>query len=41
MSENEKDTEFPKTCPECGKPLQERSGKYGRFLGCTGYPDCI
>lgn len=40
MSENDKEIEIPKTCPECGKPLQERSGKYGSFLGCTGYPEC-
>ena len=28
------------TCPECGKPMLERWSKYGRFLGCSGYPDC-
>ena len=28
------------TCPECGKPLVERWSKYGRFLGCKGYPSC-
>ncbi len=27
-------------CPECGKPLLERWGKYGRFLACSGYPEC-
>lgn len=27
-------------CPECGKPLIERNGKFGRFLGCTGFPNC-
>lgn len=27
-------------CPKCGKPLQEREGKYGKFLGCSGYPEC-
>ena len=27
-------------CPDCGKPLLERWGKYGRFLACSGYPDC-
>lgn len=29
-----------KSCPECGKPLVVRTGKYGRFLGCSGYPKC-
>ena len=27
-------------CPECGKPMALRSGKTGKFYGCTGYPDC-
>jgi len=29
-----------RTCPECGEPLQVRISDAGRFLGCTGYPDC-
>ena len=29
-----------KACPECGKPMSVRWNRYGRFLGCTGYPDC-
>jgi len=28
------------TCPECGGQLRERSGPYGRFLGCSNYPAC-
>lgn len=27
-------------CPRCGKALVKRSGAYGEFYGCTGYPDC-
>lgn len=27
-------------CPNCGKPMIEKQGKYGPFLGCSGYPDC-
>jgi DNA topoisomerase-1 len=27
-------------CPKCGKPMVIRSGKYGDFLACTGYPEC-
>jgi len=27
-------------CPECGKPLTIRLGKRGRFIGCSGYPEC-
>ena len=29
-----------KVCPECGKPMQIRKGRYGLFWGCTGYPEC-
>lgn len=29
-----------RTCPECGRPLQVRVSSAGRFLGCTGYPEC-
>ena len=27
-------------CPKCGNVLARRTGKYGEFWGCTGYPDC-
>jgi DNA topoisomerase-1 len=27
-------------CPNCGKPMLLRSGRYGEFLGCSGYPEC-
>ncbi len=27
-------------CPQCGRPLLERWGRYGKFLACSGYPDC-
>lgn len=27
-------------CPVCGKPLSIRLGKRGKFIGCTGYPEC-
>ena len=27
-------------CPECGKPLVTKLGKRGRFVACTGYPEC-
>lgn len=28
------------TCPRCGGGLVVRSGRYGRFYGCSSYPDC-
>ena len=27
-------------CPKCGKPLVVKSGRFGRFIACTGYPEC-
>ena len=27
-------------CEQCGKPMQVRFGRYGKFLGCSGYPEC-
>ncbi len=29
-----------RTCPDCGKNLVIRSGRRGKFLGCSGYPKC-
>ena len=27
-------------CPVCGMQMVKRSGPYGDFLGCSGYPKC-
>ena len=27
-------------CEKCGAPMARRKGKFGEFLGCTGYPKC-
>ena len=27
-------------CPKCGKPLLKRSGRFGEFIGCKGFPKC-
>ena len=27
-------------CPKCEKPLNIRLGRRGRFIGCSGYPEC-
>lgn len=27
-------------CEKCGKPMAVKQGRYGKFLGCTGYPEC-
>ncbi|MFC1933140.1 type I DNA topoisomerase [Chloroflexota bacterium] len=28
------------TCPKCGKPMVVKIGRYGKFLACSGYPEC-
>lgn len=28
------------TCELCGKPMALKRGRFGQFLGCTGYPEC-
>ena len=27
-------------CDKCGRPMLVRWNKFGRFLGCSGYPEC-
>lgn len=27
-------------CPDCGKPLIIRHGRFGKFIGCSGFPNC-
>lgn len=27
-------------CPKCGGKLVYKKGKYGRFQGCSNYPNC-
>ena len=27
-------------CEKCGKPMVIKSGRYGKFLACSGFPDC-
>jgi DNA topoisomerase-1 len=27
-------------CEKCGSPMAVKTGKYGPFLACTGYPKC-
>ena len=36
--ENRLTTDIP--CPLCGKPMLARQGRFGKFLGCSGYPEC-
>jgi len=27
-------------CEKCGKPLVYKLGRFGKFLACSGFPDC-
>ena len=35
-----KDEVLEDKCPKCGKPLAIKHGRNGKFIGCTGFPDC-
>ncbi len=32
--------EVDKSCPKCAKPLLVRYGRFGKFLACSGFPEC-
>ena len=32
--------ETDEVCEKCGKPMVVRYGRYGKFLACSGFPDC-
>lgn len=34
------DFDWDQKCPICSKDMKVRHGRFGAFLGCTGYPDC-
>ena len=29
-----------KVCPKCNKPMVIKVGRFGKFLACTGFPEC-
>jgi DNA topoisomerase-1 len=33
-----KESDIP--CPNCGRMLVEKTGRFGKFLACPGYPEC-
>ena len=35
-----KDEEAGKDCPQCGRPLFIKYGRFGKFLACSGFPEC-
>lgn len=32
--------EIGEECPDCGRPLVSKFGRFGRFISCAGYPEC-
>ena len=32
--------QIEETCPNCGKPMVMKRGRFGSFLACSGYPEC-
>jgi DNA topoisomerase-1 len=32
--------EFTPACEKCGRQMEMKMNRFGRFLGCSGYPDC-
>lgn len=38
--EKKEDEQTGEVCPNCGKPMVVKSGKYGKFEACSGYPEC-
>ena len=38
--DREPSNEIVGVCPECGSDLIKRSGRYGEFVGCSGFPKC-
>lgn len=38
--EKEEPEETGKACEKCGRPMVYKHGRYGKFLACSGYPEC-
>ncbi len=36
----EPDQPTDEVCPQCGKPMVIRMGRFGKFMACTGFPKC-
>lgn len=34
------EVEIGEPCPQCGRPLVRKHGRFGEFIACTGYPEC-
>jgi len=36
----ERETATDEICEKCAKPMVVKTGRFGRFLACSGYPEC-
>jgi len=34
------DEQTGEACPQCGKPIVIKTGRFGKFFACSGYPQC-
>jgi DNA topoisomerase I len=35
-----RDEPTDEVCEQCGRPMVIKLGKFGKFLACSGFPDC-
>jgi DNA topoisomerase-1 len=40
VSKNDLAEKTDEKCPNCGKDLMIKLGRYGKFLACSGFPEC-
>ena len=38
--EKEEPVQSGEKCEKCGRPMVYKHGRFGKFLACSGYPDC-
>jgi DNA topoisomerase-1 len=36
----QRDEPTDEICPNCSKPMVIKTGRFGRFISCSGYPEC-
>ncbi len=34
------EVEIGEPCPQCGRPLVRKHGRFGEFIACSGFPEC-
>ncbi len=38
--ERDEETPIDRACEKCGRPMVYKHGRFGKFLACSGYPEC-